>query len=121
MEKVKMSREQFGKSLKNHDWYYQYSDDSRSYRRGQDQRHQLSKMHTSLDCPFAMTELRKWAHNMIVDRFLEEEPGQWYPNPRKYKCIAACSRDDLMTRAEHDEISQWMILDGTIAGIENLI
>ena len=80
-----MNREEFGKALKGHDWYYAYSDDSRSYRNGMSQASKLREAHAKLDCPFDMSSLKKWAHNMIVEQFAEETPGKWYRHPRKYK------------------------------------
>ena len=115
------TREEFGKALRNHDWYYQYSDDARSYRRGSDQRHALALAHSELQCPYAMTELCKWAHKMILEDFAEEAPGEWFRQPRKYKYIAPTKLDELMPREEYEEITQWMIALGTSEGIQSIV
>ena len=103
-----MTRKEFADALRRHDWYYAYSDDHRYWTRGRDQAAALNASHSALECPFDMATLRKWAHDMIIDRFAEETPGQWYPNPRKYKSTAPTSRDGLITHEEYSEVSQWM-------------
>ena len=103
-----MTRQDFADALRRHDWYYAYSDDHRYWTRGRDQAAALRTSHTALECPFDMATLRKWAHNMIVDRFAEDSPDEWYPSPRKYKCTAPSRRADLMTHAEWTDVSQWM-------------
>jgi len=115
-----MSREKFGLALKGHDWYYAYSDDSRVWRNGQSQSDMLNKRHKELDCPYNMTTLRKWSHNLIVEQFVEEIPGEWYRHPRKYKSIAPCKREDLITQELHDQVTQWMIeLGGSTHGLSS--
>ena len=46
--------------------------------------------------------------DMVVDHFAEEEPGNWYRQPRLYKCVAPTPRADLITNEEHNNISRWM-------------
>ena len=112
-----MERAEFGTKLRQHDWYYAYSDDHRVWTRGRNQMQALRTAHAELDCPFDMGLLNKWSHNMILEDFAEEEPGAWYKQPRKYKCIAPSKREDLITQAQHDEITQWMTLGATIEGV----
>jgi len=97
----------FGSKLQNHDWYYAYSDDHSYWTRGRQQKMELEAMHKNLGCPYDFVELRKWAHNMIVEQFAEENPGEWYRQPRKYKSIAPCSRKDLITEQEWSDIQSW--------------
>ena len=115
-----MERAEFGSKLKGHDWYYGYSDDHRVWTRGNAAHKRLVAARTNLDCPFTMGELRNWAHNMILEQFAEEAPGEWYRQPRKYKCIAPTKREELMTQAQHDEITQWMALGATIEEIAKI-
>ena len=115
-----MERAEFGSKLKQHDWYYGYSDDHRSWTRGRDQAAVLRSAHAELNCPFTMKELSKWAHKMILEQFAEEEPGAWYRQPRKYKCIAPTKREELITQAQHDEITQWMALGATVEEIAKI-
>ena len=112
-----MERAEFGTKLRQHDWYYGYSDDYSVWRRGQQARKDLQTAHTELDCPFSMGELRKWTYNMILEEFEEMEPGKWWRVPRKYSCIAPTKREDLITQAQHDEITQWMALGATVEQI----
>ena len=102
------NRENFAKEIRGHDWYYAYSDDYRKYAKGRDSADRLRAKHTTLECPFDMVTLSKWAHNMVVEQFAEEEPGKWYRQPRKYKCVAPTTREALITQDEHDNISAWM-------------
>jgi len=108
-----MTRSEFGKSLRAHDWYYGYSDDHRVWSRGHANNERLRAQHASLECPFTMSTLCKWAYDMILERFAEEEPGCWYKQPRLYKSVAPSKREDLITQAEHDEITQWLALGST--------
>jgi hypothetical protein len=103
-----MTRKDFADALRRHDWYYAYSDDHRYWTRGRDQAAALNTSHSALECPFDMATLRKWAHDMVVDHFAEEEPGNWYRQPRLYKCVAPTPRSDLITNEEHNNISRWM-------------
>lgn len=112
-----MERAEFGSRLKTHDWYYGYSDDHRVWTRGRKAASALAKTHSELDCPFTMKELCTWAHKMILEDFAEEAPGEWYRQPRKYKCVAPTKREELMPRAFHDEITQWMALGATVEEI----
>tara|TARA_B100000131_G_scaffold303337_1_gene327315 strand:+ start:412 stop:768 length:357 start_codon:yes stop_codon:yes gene_type:complete len=117
-----MERAEFGSKLKTHDWYFAYSDDHRVWTRGRNASAALSKTHNELNCPYTMTELRTWAHNMVVEDFAEEVPGsdEWYRQPRKYKCVAPVKRADLMPRAFHDEITNWMTLGATVEQIAKI-
>ncbi len=105
-----MNRAEFAKKLKGHDWYFGYSDDHRVWKRGHAASRKLRLIHEELNCPFDMGTLCKWAHNMILEQFAEEEPNQWYRQPRKYKCVAPSSRDELITQSEHDDITSWLAI-----------
>ena len=101
------TRKVFGTKLRSHDWYYAYSDDHRYWDRGRRQRMELDAMHKNLRCPYDFGTLSKWAHDMIVEQFAEESPGEWYRQPRKYKCVAPCDRKDLITEQEWSDIQSW--------------
>ena len=115
------TRAEFGKSLKHHDWYYAYSDDHRVWKAGHAVQSTLSNTHRTLNCPYSLTCLRNWSHNMILEQFAEEEPGKWYRQPRKYKSLAPTKREDLLTQVEHDEITQWMSLGATVEELSSLV
>ena len=115
-----MERAEFGKKLRHHDWYYGYSDDYGVWTRGRRAAEALRANHAQLDCPFTMAELKTWAHEMILEDFAEEAPGEWYRQPRNYKCVAPTKRENLMTRAQHDEITQWMALGATVEQIAKI-
>lgn len=101
------NRKIFGTKLRSHDWYFAYSDDHSYWVRGQQQRKELDAMHKNLDCPFNFVDLSKWAHNMILEEFAEESPGEWYRQPRKYQCVAPTTRGQLMTQTEWSDIQSW--------------
>lgn len=108
-----MERAEFARKIKGHDWYYGYSDDHSVWKRGREASRVLRDAHKDLECPYDMRILQKWAHNMILEQFAEEEPGAWYRQPRKHKNIASAKRDELITQELHDEITTWMILGAT--------
>ena len=117
-----MERAEFGTKLKQHDWYYGYSDDHRYWTRGRDQAAVLRVAHKELDCPWDMGTLQKWAFKMIVEEFAEEVPGsnEWFRQPRKYKCVAPVKHEELITQAQHDEITNWMTLGATVEEIAKI-
>lgn len=115
------TRADFAMKLKGHDWYYAYSDDHRFYSAGRISQNKLLTMHKELECPYSLKTLQIWAHKMILENFVEEKPGEWYPNPRKYQCIAPTPREGLMTQAYHDEITQWMSLGSTAEQIAKFV
>ena len=46
---------------------------------------------------------------MILEHFAEENPGEWYRQPRHpHYRIAPSTREDLITQKEFDEITSWM-------------
>ena len=116
-----LTRADFGLKLRGHDWFFGYSDDHRVYTKGRHAQSMLQKMHNDFECPYSMVTLRLWAHNMILENFAEEAPGEWYPNPRRYKSIAPTKREGLITQAYHDEITQWMILGATAEDISKIV
>ena len=115
------NRAEFGRKLKNHDWYYAYSDDHRSYSAGRRNEALLREMHKDFECPYSLATLRTWAHNMILEQFAEEKPDEWYRQPRKYMSVAPVKRADLITQAYHDEITQWMIFGASAEEISKLV
>ena len=108
-----LTRSHFAKALRSHDWYYGYSDDGNVWRRGYNQSMNLAVQHADLKCPWPMRQLRLWSYRAILEDFVEVAPGEFYRDPTRTKFIAATRRDDLLTRAEYDEITEWMTLGAT--------
>jgi hypothetical protein len=98
--------------LKRHDWYYAYSDDHRVFTAGSSESRRLSQKVESLNCPYSMAQLRMAVHNMVVEEFAEEQPGEWYRQPRKYKNMAASRREELIHRADQVQILAWIEYQG---------
>ena len=73
----------------------------------------LAVQHADLKCPWPMRQLRLWSYRAILEDFVEVAPGEFYRDPTRTKFIAATRRDDLLTRAEYDEITEWMTLGAT--------
>ena len=113
-----MNRAEFGNKIRRHDWFTAYSDDQRVWRAGIAAERALRMQREKLECPYDMSKLRMWAHNMILEEFAEEEPGKWYRQPRKYKSIAPCQREDLMPRIIWDEITRWMSVGADAQSID---
>jgi len=97
----------FENALRTHDWYFCYSDDHRVWMAGQRIQATLKEQHKKLNCPHGMDKLRQYVHEQIVDLFLEEEPGNWYRQPRTHKNMAPISCDELLSREESEEIKGW--------------
>jgi hypothetical protein len=107
-EKLPMLMEQ----LKRHDWYYAYSDDHRVYTAGSSESQRISHKLKNLSCPYSMGQLRMAIHNMVVEEFTEEKPGEWYRHPRKYENMAPSTREDLLHRADQVQILAWIEYQG---------
>ena len=116
-----MNRAEFASKIKSHDWYYGYSDDHSVWQRGHKAAANLRRAQQELSCPFTMSELQTWAHNMILEQFAEEEPGCWYRQPRKYKSVAPAKREELIPQSLHDEITHWMSLGATAEEISRFV
>jgi hypothetical protein len=99
---------EFAKNLRAHDWYFAYSDDHRYWLSGTNEAKVLRDQRLILNCPYDMDTLRKWAYKMIVELFSEEAPGEWYKQPRIYEHVLPTTREDLLTQAKYDEISEWL-------------
>ena len=94
--------------LKNFDWYYAYSDDHSVWKRGRDREGMLRSTLERIGCPYSMSQLRMAVHEMVVEDFAEEEPNEWYRQPRIYKSTAPVQRKDLMHRADQVQILAWI-------------
>ena len=99
----------FERALRNHDWYHSYSDDFRVWQRGEESLARVKLMHVNANCPFTLSELCNWVHDMIFEEFEEVEPGKFYHKDEKdRKFIAPSERSDLILRSRADEIVEWM-------------
>ena len=94
--------------LRNHDWYYMYSDDYQVVRKGRNNEMLVKDKVRSLNCPYTMTQLRQAVHKMVLEDFVEEEPGKWFRHPKKFTNIAPTRREELMSKKEHDQIMDWI-------------
>ena len=102
-----MNRAEFKNLVKHHDWYYAYSDDHNVWVRGSKSLAALQKAHSELACPFSMRTLSRWVANMILEEFVEEEPNKYWRQPRQ-TYVAPATRDDLIFRAEWNQVESWM-------------
>lgn len=98
--------------LKNHDWFYGYSDDHRVWKKGQRAQSHLRSLIESLGCPYPMQDLRLAVQEMVVEDFVEETPGHWYRQPHVYKNVAPVKRSQLLHRADQVQIIAWIESQG---------
>jgi len=94
--------------LRNHDWFYGYADDHRSWKRGRTRMMELKAELKSLECPYDMGDIRKAVTGMIREDFAPDDSGYWYKQPRKYKNIAGVKEADLIDRSRAEEIVLWL-------------
>ena len=94
--------------LKSHDWYYAYSDDGRVWKAGLNEEKRLNGLVADLHCPYTLRQLRMAVHDMIVEEFAEESPGEWYRQPHAHKNVAPTGRPDLIHRADQVQILGWI-------------
>ena len=93
--------------LRMHDWYHAYSDDHNVWKRGRQRQQTLQRELEEVSCPYTLSEIRMTVHNMILEDFVEEEPGKWYRHPKKYQNVAPSRRNDLIERSRAEEITTW--------------
>jgi len=94
--------------LKNHDWFYGYSDDHRVWRRGRQRQKELARDLEGMNCPYNLAEIRMTVQDMILEDFAEEgDSGYWYRQPRKHKNVAGVLKTSLIERARANEITRW--------------
>lgn len=84
------------------------SDDVGVRRRGSSAEAEIKEAMQKLNCPFELSVLRKWAHNMVLSGFTEVWPDKFYRDPTRTKYIAPTSRQDLITQEEFDQVEAWM-------------
>ena len=96
--------------LRNFDWYYMMSDDSRVWRRGKDRMATLSNDLKDLNCPYGMGELRRVAHEQVEDLYEKFENGNYYKPELKAKwsSIAPTDPKDMISREKYEEIISWL-------------
>jgi|MDTB01.2.fsa_nt_gb hypothetical protein len=93
--------------LANHDWYFEYSDDQRVWRRGRQKLKELRRDLEGIGCPYSLGEIRMTVHKMIFEDFALEDDGKYYRQPRE-KYVAGARAQDLITRAKADEVEAWL-------------
>ena len=93
--------------LQKHDWYYEYSDDHRVWKRGRNDTKKLRALLADLRCPYEMDTLRRAVFGVVFEDY-EEEDGFWYRTPRMHKNIAGIRREELMHRADQVQILAWI-------------
>ncbi len=98
--------------LKNHDWFYAYSDDHRVWKKGREKEKLLQEDMKNRECPYPLGDVRMTVQNMILEDFVEEEPDRWYRHPRKYKNVAPTQRHGLIERVRAEEILAWISKEG---------
>jgi len=104
-----MTKEEFKKQIRRHDWYFHYSDDHRVWTRGNKELKKLRHAHAVLNCPFSLNELSNWRFNMIFELFQEDEEnkGDYYRIDRKSSFVAPAKTYDLITQEKSNQIENW--------------
>jgi len=69
-----MTLEIYESLLRAHDWYFNYSDDQRWYRRGMDQRNEIDRAYASLKAQGLEVEARQLFNDISPDGFNMREP-----------------------------------------------
>lgn len=92
---------------KHHDWSHMYSDSQAVWHAGADHLNKMVAMHSVLECPHPLDDIRKALYGRILENYIEVNPGEYRDPTWKYKLIASVKRSDLLTQAESDEIMAW--------------
>jgi len=101
-----MTRTDFAKLVKSHDWYFQYSNGN-TYYRGVDSQRQLMDSHQALDCPFSFGELQLWSYNAIREDMVEVD-GKLYRPDSPQRAAYVVSEEATISREDCDKVSNWL-------------
>ena len=94
--------------LRNHDWFYAYSDDSRVWKKGREKEKLLQEDMKNRECPYPLGDVRMTVQNMILEDFTERETNRWFRDPENSRNFAPVMRRDLIERERAEEIIQWI-------------
>lgn len=93
--------------LKNHDWFYDYSDDPTVSRAGSNHRKNLETRLAALHCPFKWWDIHKAIFKAILEDFQQDQDGKYFKPDWKYN-YAHLRREELITRNEAEAINNWL-------------
>ena len=99
--------------LRNHDWFYAYSDDHRVWKKGREKEKLLQEDMKNRECPYPLGDVRMAVQSMILEDFTEREPNRWFRDPENSRYFAPAMRRDLIERERAEEILEWISLNET--------
>jgi len=94
--------------LRNHDWFYAYSDDHRVWKRGEQRTKELYSELVKRECPYNMGDIRMTVQKMILEDFTEVETNRWSRDPEKTRYVAPAQRSELIERSRAEEVLRWI-------------
>jgi len=97
--------------LENHDWSYEYSDDSYMYNRGAKQKRDILNRMQELKCPYTFLQLQKWSGKMVLENYiLDPGTNSYYRQEWRDKGwkMYQPKISELMYRDEWEQIEAWL-------------
>ena len=106
-------RQELYNLFKDHDYYYEYSDDSRVWSNGRGQRRKLQEKMKELDCSFSLMEFHAYQNKWIIEEMVPYKDGFARPEradewDRQGWNVAATCESWTITLEKYNEIAQWL-------------
>ena len=93
--------------LRSHDWYHEYSDDTRVFLAGRAAKKTLEARLKAARCPFEWWHINYAIFNRILERHTIVKDGNYYDPNWKYNYVPR-RRSELITQEEADQIMAWL-------------
>ena len=105
-----MTREEFAKKLKDHEWYWQYSKGDR-YDAGEQASAELRRAHQDFerrgDDPPSFPDLRRWSYKYIIEDMEQDEEGNLYRPGAPQNWAFRVDKEATISREDWNKIDSW--------------
>ena len=98
------------KLLRDHDWTYQYSNDSDMYKRGLKQEKELKRLIIELDCEWTVSQLGMAIHEQAVHFYIQDVDDTFYKQEWRDKGwnMYQPTFDELLSTDLYNKIWDWI-------------
>jgi len=101
-----MTRTDFAKLVKAHDWYFQYSNGN-TYYKGVDSQKKVMDAYQALNCPLSIRSLQLWSYDAIREDMIEVD-GKLYRPDTPQRSAYVIQEEATISRKDWDKVSSWL-------------
>jgi len=102
-----LKRQSLANAVRNHDWYYTYSDDHQIWSKGKGELRRIKGLISSLKCPFSLHELKAWVFDYINEDYEEVQPDCWFLKESDDLHEAPVKTEELISESTYNDIGEW--------------